>query len=361
MARRALHAGRPVRCTHHAPRGVGPGQLGHVRGRAGAQPCRCDDRRGQCRQAGAELRPLRAGRALAHHLGRRGLGAGGAGAGPDRLGLAGAPLRPGAGLPGLGAHAAAPAAGAHAAPRCGDLARRCARDARCLDRPQPGGRPCADAHARDQEPAVGDPRRGRAAGRPGHAGRHARAFPGQHHARDPAHPGDRGPHDGTDRAGEPARAGAGRPGRPGAAAGGTGREPPARGRRARPAHRAGAAGTSRRAGRPLPVAPRRQQPAGQRAGLRAGGQRHRAGAAGRWPVGARRRLCATGGPASPTTRASRCSRSSTRWRGRTAARRARGWGWPSCARSPSSMGARPRWRTPRAGGALAVLVLPLRR
>ena len=66
------------------------------------------------------------------------------------------------------------------------------------------------------------------------------------------------------------------------------------------------------------------------------------------PAAASKSACATTAPASPTMPTTRCSKSSTRWRARTASARAPAWACPSCARSRRSTAGASRCATRKA-------------
>ena len=152
-----------------------PRDLGHVRGRAGALEQR-HHRRRLGGQAGAKLRPVRRGGAAQDLVRGPDVGRGRGAAGPDRVGLAGAAVRPDRRLRALRAGPAPLQPAAPGPARLGRDRRGLRRNARRAGRAQLRRRLCADPHPRGQEPAVGDPRRGRAAAGAGHAaGRSASA------------------------------------------------------------------------------------------------------------------------------------------------------------------------------------------
>ena len=133
------------------------------------------DRRGIGGQAGAELRPVRRGRAPQDALRRADVGGRRAAAGAHRFGLAGAALRPDRRLRALRAGAAPLQPAAPGPARAGGDRRRLRRNARRPGRPQLRRRLRADPHPRGQEPAVGHSRRGRTAAGARHAAGRARS------------------------------------------------------------------------------------------------------------------------------------------------------------------------------------------
>ncbi len=167
VARRLPRPARPVRRAHHGRHRRRPAHLGDVRRGAGPRCLgrrrRRDHRRGQPRQAGAELRPVRRGGTAQDAARRRDLRGRGAGAGRHPLGLAGPAVRAHRRLRALRARAALVQPAAPRPARARRDRRRLRRDARRARRPQLRRRLRADADPRGEGAAVGDPRRRRAA------------------------------------------------------------------------------------------------------------------------------------------------------------------------------------------------------